>query len=137
VKGRLQHVGVVVDSLAQTRQLLEEVLGLQFARQQSLPDVQMETAFFACGDQDMQIELIEIADPVARGRRLGEGNQGRLDHIAIEVDDIDATRAELSQRGIGWQNDTPSRNGPTRSYFTRPETSRGVVFQILDRRVPA
>jgi catechol 2,3-dioxygenase-like lactoylglutathione lyase family enzyme len=66
MNGRIQHVGVVVDNLAQTRGFLEEVLGLQLARAAS---------------------------------------------------------------------DTPLRNGPTRSYFTRPDTSRGVVFQILDRRL--
>lgn len=81
------------------------------------------------------MELIELGDPAERARRLGEGVEGRIEHIAIEVADIDAARAELTAKGVGWQSETPSRNGPTRSYFTRPETSRGVVFQILDRRV--
>ena len=55
--------------------------------------------------------------------------------FAVETLEFDAVRTELTKVGVQFRNDTPQRNGPTRSYFSRPETTRGVVFQFLDRRV--
>jgi catechol 2,3-dioxygenase-like lactoylglutathione lyase family enzyme len=134
MKGRIHHVGIVIDELAEARKFLEQTLGLKLDRAQSLPDTNMETAFFSY-DGSVQIELVQIGDANVRARRLGEGTRSRLDHVAIEVDDIYATRDMLAQVGVGMQNETPSRNGPTRSFFSNPETTRGVVFQFLDRNV--
>lgn len=132
MKGRLDHIGVVVDDLTAVRRFLEDVLGMELMVARSLPAIKVETAFMGYG-AEYQVELIELEDPDARGRRLGAA-QAHIEHIAIEVDDVLATRNELRRHGIEMQSETPSLNGPTRSFFTRPETSRGIALQFLDRR---
>jgi methylmalonyl-CoA/ethylmalonyl-CoA epimerase len=133
VNGRIDHVGVVVDDLAGARRFLEEIVGMQLVVTRSLPAVRVETAFLGYGPGAL-VELVELGDEEARRRRLGEGVQSRVEHIAIEVDDVEAARDELRTRGVEMQSDTPSISGPTRSFFTRPETSRGIVLQFMDRR---
>lgn len=133
MKGRIDHVGVVVDDLAGTRRFLEEIAGMQLAVARSLPARRVETAFLGYGPGAL-VELVELGDEEERRRRLGEGVQSRVEHIAIEVDDVEAARDELRARGIEMQSDVPSISGPTRSFFTRPETSRGIVLQFMDRR---
>ena len=76
-----------------------------------------------------------MGEPQARAERLGDGNVGRLEHIAIEVDDVEVVREELRRAGVEMQTDRPMPTAQSRSYFTRPETSGGVVYQFLDRRL--
>ena len=133
MNGRVDHIGVVVDDLAAARGFLQKVLGMELAAERSLPAIQVETAYLGF-ETGPQIELVELGDDEARRRRLGVGAQARIEHIAIEVDDVEATRDELRRHGIEMQSETPLVNGPTRSLFTRPETSRGIAFQFLDRR---
>lgn len=132
MNGRLDHVGVVVDDLTAARSFLEKVLGMELAIARSLPSVKIETAHLAYGSGP-QIELVELGDEEMRQRRLGDA-QARIEHIAIEVDDVEAARDELRRQGIEMQSERPLLNGPTRSFFTRPETSRGIAFQFFDRQ---
>jgi methylmalonyl-CoA/ethylmalonyl-CoA epimerase len=134
MRGRIHHVGIVVADLADAGRFLEDVLGFHLEATQKLPEAQIDAGFFAIGD-GAQVELLQLGDPEARAQRLGEGNVGRLDHIAIEVDDVDAVREELRPAGVRMQSEEPRRTSLARSYFTRPETTGGVVYQFLDRRL--
>jgi len=133
LNGRIDHIGVVIDDLAAARRFLENVLGMELSVARSLPTIKVETAYMGYG-AGPQIELVELGDDEARRQRLGTGAQARIEHIAIEVDDVEATRDALRSHGIEMQSEKPSLNGPTRSFFTRPETSCGIAFQFLDRR---
>ena len=124
---------MVVDDLAAARQFIETALGMELAVARSLPEIRVETAFLGYG-AGARIELIELGDDETRRRRLGTDGQARIEHIAIEVDDVEATRDELRRSGIEMQSEAPSLNGPTRSFFSRPATSRGIAFQFFDRR---
>ena len=132
MKGRVDHIGVVVADLAGTRNFLEEVLGMELTVVRSFPASQVTTAFLGYGAETL-VELIELGNADIRSRRLGDA-QARVEHIAIEVDDVLGARDELRARGVVMQSEMPSVNGPTRSFFTRPETSQGIAFQFLDRR---
>jgi methylmalonyl-CoA/ethylmalonyl-CoA epimerase len=135
VNGRIHHVGIAVADLASARRFLEDALGFRLETSFSAPEARLEAGFFSRG-ADVQVELFELGDPEARARRLGEGNVGRLEHIAIEVDDVELAREELRSAGVEMQADRPTVSKLARSYFTRPETTGGVVYQLLDRQVP-
>jgi methylmalonyl-CoA/ethylmalonyl-CoA epimerase len=134
MRGRIDHIGVVVADLAGARRLLEDVIGLDLKREHHFPAQRIDTAFLGFDDGTL-VELVQLGDAQDRLRRLGEGNVARLEHIAIEVDDVRAVREELEGRGVAMQTDEPTVNGPIRSYFTRPETTHGLVFQLFDRKV--
>lgn len=137
MKGRLDHVGVIVADIVAARQILEEVIGLELKREHHSTAARLDAAFlgFDSGpDSGALVELVELGDPEARSRRLGPDAVARIEHIAIEVDDVEAAQEELRARGIEMQSDRPSITGTTRSYFTRPETTCGIIFQFLDRR---
>ncbi len=126
---RIDHVGVVVGDLTAARRFLDEVLGFTFDRSLSIPG-RLEAAFYQCGDA--AVELIEVSDPDERERRLGNAT-ARIEHIAVQVDDLSGTFAQLTAAGVEATTVAPVVGGPLRSYFTRPETSNGVIFQIFDR----
>jgi catechol 2,3-dioxygenase-like lactoylglutathione lyase family enzyme len=135
VNGRIHHVGIAVADLASARRFLEGALGFRLETSYSAPEGSVEAGFFSLAG-GVQVELFQLGDPEARARRLGEGNVGRLEHIAIEVDDVELARDELRSAGVEMQGDRPALSKMARSYFTRPETTGGVVYQLLDRQLP-
>jgi methylmalonyl-CoA/ethylmalonyl-CoA epimerase len=127
---RIDHVGIVIDDLASARRFAADVLGLQLDREVVIPG-RLNAAFFRCGDAS--VEFIEVTDPQLRERRLGDA-QARVEHVAIEVDEAFEARDELRELGVEMTEDQPTVSGQARSFFTRPETADGVIYQLFDRR---
>lgn len=122
---RIDHVGVVVRDLEDALGLLRDGFGLEVTAQLSRPD--LEARFLRCGD--VSIELIEVKDPAAREARLGAA-RARIEHIAIEVDDVLQTLEGL--RSLGVQPEGPPRPAAGGlSVWTQPESSGGMTFQFL------
>lgn len=127
---RIDHVGVVVENLEEAKRFLSEVLQLPLDRESDATAVLgVKSAFFRCGDAD--IELIEPVDAEARRERLGGNVKARVEHIAIEVDDVAGTLQALEGFGVRATTDEPIELGARLNVFTRPETSNDVMYQFL------
>ncbi|MEU8890412.1 VOC family protein [Streptomyces sp. NPDC048442] len=127
---RIDHIGVVVDNITAARALLES-LGMQLERAQEVPERNVKIAFYHCGDG--RIELIEPTTEEARRNRLGEGNQARLEHIGVEVDDVPQIMKAVQQLGIELTTSAPVPVGPNLNAWTQPESSNGIQFQLVQR----
>lgn len=126
---RIHHIGVIVDDLAEASRLLGQGFGLSVSPADVRPD--LRAAFFQCGE--VSVEVIEVTDPVARRARLGEGQRARIEHIAIEVDDLDATLQALDALGV--QPKAPPRvSNRYLTFWTNPDTSDGVMFQFMQKQ---
>jgi methylmalonyl-CoA/ethylmalonyl-CoA epimerase len=126
---RVDHIGVIVEDLDQVKRFLRDTFGLSLERDVELPDRLTKAAFFRCGDVD--IEVIEVAEDEERGRRLG-GAQARIEHIAIEVDDLEATLRTLEGRGVQMRPFT-FRAGANLSALTDPSSSLGITYQLIQK----
>jgi methylmalonyl-CoA/ethylmalonyl-CoA epimerase len=124
---RIDHVGVVVADLDAHAQQLE-ALGLSFAR--SNENSEAFAAYYPCGDSS--VELIDVRDAAARRRRLPDGVEAVIEHIAFEVDDLEAVRRTLEARGVevSWP---PFPSGTAEMIWTLAGTSGGVQYQFLRR----
>jgi methylmalonyl-CoA epimerase len=131
---RIDHVGVIVDDLEVAKRFLGDVLKLELIRELSLPEQRIQAAFYRCGDAS--VEVIQVDDPAERARRLGDGATARIEHIAFEVDRLEPTLEELRAAGVQTVTEQPRRIGPSRTIFTRPDSTNGVVLQFLDRHAP-
>jgi catechol 2,3-dioxygenase-like lactoylglutathione lyase family enzyme len=127
---RIDHVGIVVRALADPADLLGS-LGLELAR--SNRNDESTGHYFPCGDAS--IELIEVHDDEARARRLPDGAEAVIEHIAIEVDDLEAVHRTLTARGLDvtWP---PFPSGDATMIWTDAATSGGVQYQFLRRPAP-
>ena len=129
---RVHHIGVAVADLGAARELLGDKLGLTLVREHRGADPAPSTAFYRCGE--VEIELLEHPRPEDRAVWLGGDSAGRIEHIAIEVDDLEATLRVLEALGI---TADPPRPGPLGvSARTRPETTNGIVLQLLQTAPP-
>lgn len=129
---RIDHIGVVVDDLFRAKKFLES-LGLTLEFEREVPERKVKAAFYRVGD-GARIELIEPTTSEARRRRLGDGDQARIEHIAVEVDDS-ITKIMQTLRGLGVEFVAPQPvaiDGNLNA-FSRPDTSEGIQFQLLER----
>ncbi len=130
---RVHHVGVVVAFLERGGGFVRDLMGLDLALEPpALPDG-VRTAFYA--SDGARVELIEVPDPDARARRLGDG-QARVEHIALEVDDVHGWMARLQAKGVRFTTSRPMRVRENEAVWTVPETSAGIAWQLFSRARP-
>jgi len=123
---RVHHIGVAVSDLERAGELLAVTFGLPLVREHRGGNP--STAFYRCGE--VEIELLEHSRPEDRAAWLAGDRLGRIEHIAIEVDDLDSTLHALEALGVACE---PARSGPLGvSARTRPETTTGIVLQLLE-----
>jgi methylmalonyl-CoA/ethylmalonyl-CoA epimerase len=126
---RVDHIGVAVADLAVAGELMGETLGLPLVREHAGVDGGPSTAFYRCGE--VEIELLEHTRPEDRAAWLGGDNAGRIEHIAIEVSDLETTLQALEALGIATE---PVRRGSLGvSARTVPATTTGIVLQLLQK----
>ena len=109
---KLLHTRMRVDDLERTIAFYRDVLGLEVVERHESPRGS-RLAFLKAPGSD---ELIEICSYPAAGPVQVQED---LVHLAFAVDDLDATMAELSAKGI------PITDGPT-------TTSSGTRFAFID-----
>jgi catechol 2,3-dioxygenase-like lactoylglutathione lyase family enzyme len=127
---RVDHVGVVVSSLGAAGTFLREALGLDLKSQPKPTPEGVQIAFY--GGEGARVELIEVSSPDALAARLG-GAEARIEHIALEVDDVREATTRLRARGVRFTTDEPYPVRDTLSIWTVPETSAGIAWQLFTR----
>jgi methylmalonyl-CoA/ethylmalonyl-CoA epimerase len=125
---RLHHIGVAVSDLARAKEVLGDQLGLTLVREAQGSGANPSVAFYRCGE--VEIEILEHSRPEDRAQWLGGDSLGRIEHIAIEVDDLAGTLGALEALGITADAVRPGILGV--SARTHPATTLGVVLQLLE-----
>lgn len=107
---RMEHVGIVVDDLAQATAFFVE-LGLEPQGETSvegswvdrivgLEGIQVDSAMLETPDGDGRVELVKFhAPPGPDGDSNAPANMPGLRHLAFRVDDLDDTLTRLQARG--------------------------------------
>lgn len=91
---QLQHAGLIISNLANSRKFYEGLLGLK--PNPSRPDFGFEGVWYDIGAN--QIHLMVVPNPDAASIRPEHG--GRDHHVALSVVSIEDVKVELQQAGI-------------------------------------
>ena len=129
---RIDHIGVIVAELGEQKRWLGEVFGLPVTREINIAETKLRAAFY--GVSGVDIEVIQLDDPEARRKRLGEGgHRARIEHIAVEVSDIQAVLAKLTPLGVKTTEPAPRKIGDRMNIWTVAETTGGISYQFIQR----
>src|ERR1700751_2169899 len=123
----LDHIGIVVRDIDET-----------VARASDTVDGRAVGERFVFDDIDLQLlmagestlELIEVRNAGFGMPKLKDGETAVIGHFAIEVDDLDDAKAELTRRGVGLEGEVDTDE--VRFIFTAPQTTFGVTLQLMD-----
>jgi methylmalonyl-CoA epimerase len=83
---------------------------------------------------ESHVELIEALDGDSTVRRFVERRGEGLHHIALGVEDVEASLAVARERGLRLvRNELGIGAGGRRYFFIHPESAGGVLLEICER----
>ena len=127
----VDHVVVAVKDLDASVGKYEAIYGTKVSDRSEAPAAGMKMAFFRFVDS--YVELVSNIDdqgPIAR--RLAERGEG-VHLVAMKVDDLEKSVAELREKGVRLVGD-PGPGNPIRGQvFVHPSETGGVLTQLVQR----
>lgn len=130
--GRVDHIALAVESIAEALKTFRDGLGLEVTHVEQVDSQGVRVAILPVGET--RLELLEPTDAsgtVARFlQRRGEG----IHHICFEVDDVETALALLRTRGIRPVREQPSCGSEgTKVAFLQPSAVHGVLIELRER----
>jgi methylmalonyl-CoA epimerase len=128
---KINHLGIAVKSLERASALWENVLGLKKVGEEYVPEQNVKVAMFQIGES--KIELLEPTKPDSPiGKFLEKKGEG-IHHIALEVEDIEATLAELKKNDAPLIDEKPRIGaGGHKIAFLHPKGFNSVLIELLE-----
>jgi methylmalonyl-CoA/ethylmalonyl-CoA epimerase len=129
---KVDHIGIAVQSIAETKKLYQDLLGLEHAGNETVEEQKVTTAFFPVGDTEVELLESTAADgPIAKYlEKRGEGVQ----HIAFRVENIEEALIELKAKGIRLIDEQPRKGaGGAKIAFLHPKSTYGVLIELCER----
>lgn len=128
----VDHIGIAVQSIDESLKIWEAALGIACTGVEEVEEQKVKTAFLPVGDTE--IELLEGTSsdsPVTKFiEKKGEG----IHHIALRVENLEETLAELKAKGIRLIDETPRYGaGGARIAFVHPKATGGILLEISER----
>jgi len=129
---KIDHVAIVVKDIETALKVYRDALGLELTKTEFMPEQAAMTAFLPAGES--KIELVEpTTDDSGTARYLAKRGEG-VHHICLEVDDIEATLAQMAAWGMRLIDERPRTGSDGQRYaFVHPRSAHGVLIELYER----
>ena len=128
---RIDHVGIAVADVAAAKKVYEDLLGLKLTREEVVTDQGVRTYFYPVAG--VKLELLESVTPDGPIARFLEKRGAGIQHLAVEVEDVEAAIAELKAKGVRMLDETPRKGvEDTRIAFVHPKDTHGVLLELVE-----
>ena len=130
---KLDHIGLATRQLDEGLALWRDTLGLKVDATEEIAEQGVRVAMLAIGDT--HVELLEPTSPESPvGKFLTKRGPG-IHHVAVAVEDIHASLADLKKRGARLIDETP-RVGARGCLvaFIHPATTNGVLLELVQHQ---
>jgi predicted enzyme related to lactoylglutathione lyase len=124
MSGKLDHIGIFVDSLDQAIPFYAKIIGHSAPVIREVPELGLRLAFFTQQGGAI-IELVETSGK-------SEMVQGDV-VVAIEVDDLDAEIARLAAEGIKVYDQKPTENLPLRRGWMTKRDGMNTIIELCPK----
>lgn len=131
---RIDHVAILVRNLEQALLFYRDTLGMTPSEIKEVPSEQVRIAFLPLGGPGgSEIELLEPTNPDSSLSRFIEKRGEGLHHICLEVEDIEASLAEMQAKGAAVLDKEPRQAAEGRAVFLHPKGTHGVLLELLEK----
>ena len=129
---KINHIGIAVNNIDEALGLYTDVLGLKLEGVEVVEEQKVKTAFLPI--DNTEFELLESTDkdgPIAKFiEKRGQGIQ----HIALEVEDIEKAIEEMKAKGIRMIDEKPRYGaGGAKIAFLHPKSTYGVLIELCQK----
>jgi methylmalonyl-CoA epimerase len=131
----IDHLGIAVPSLTQALAFYEGQLGMSVAHREIVAAEKVHVAMLPAGEGSSapRIELLEPTDAGSVIARFIEKRGPGLHHIALKVDDLNASVDRLKSEGARLLNEPRPGAGGHLYVFVHPESTGGVLLELIQR----
>lgn len=129
----IEHIGIAVKSIEESKKYYEEVLGLECYSIEEVADQKVKTAFFQVGDT--KIELLESTSPDGPIGKFIEKKGEGMHHLAFAVNNASEALKDADSKGVQLI-DKVSRNGAEglKIGFLHPKSTHGVLTELCSKK---
>jgi lactoylglutathione lyase/methylmalonyl-CoA/ethylmalonyl-CoA epimerase len=126
---RIDHIGIAVNNLDEALKVYRDALGLEVTHVADEPEQKVRVAFLPRGGSE--IELLEPFPGDGPVRKFMEKRGEGIHHLCLEVEDIEATLAQLAAQGVQLIDTTPRTNSRGQKIaFIHPKGTHGVLIEL-------
>lgn len=128
---RIEHVGIVVRDVDQSRRLWEDCFGIPLGGVEVNPERPVKLALYPVGES--MVELIAGTTSDSRHAKMVAEGKGGLNHICFEVENIDEALAELKAKGVPLLDETPRiGHAGCRIAFIDPSATENCLIELAE-----
>lgn len=133
----IHHVAIVVEEMAAAVDAYSRALGGEPEKVVDIPESCIRMAIFRVGDS-----LVELIQPLGDDQTykfstfLAEHGES-IHHLAVDVDDIDESAAQLRGQNIPLLFEEPAEGADGRIMFLHPSAMNGVFVELVERAAPS
>lgn len=128
---RIEHIGIVVRDIEASRKLWEGCLGITMTSVEDHPQAPVRMAMFPVGES--MVELLAGTTADSKYTRMVADGRAGLNHICLEVEDIDEALAELKCKGVALLDQIPRvGQGGSRIAFLDPAGTEGCLIELAE-----
>jgi methylmalonyl-CoA/ethylmalonyl-CoA epimerase len=129
---RIDHVAIAVKDLSEALFLYQDLFGFELLAQREIKGAftGMKSAELNAGG--FSIVLIQGTSPESQVSRYIEEYGPGVQHIAVQVDDVESLADLLTESGIEFATDVIQGEGLLQ-VFTKRESNTGMMFEFIQR----
>ena len=128
---KIDHIGIAVKSIEESRKFFEDILGLKAIFEETLPDSGVKALGLGIGES--RIELLEAYGENSPIKKFIEKRGEGIHHIAIKVDDIEKTLKLLKDNGLKLIDEKPRIGAEgKRIAFIHPKSTHGILIELVE-----
>lgn len=127
---KINHLGIATKGIDEALGFWADALGLENVHTEIVEDQKVRVAMLPLGES--RIELLEPTSDDSPISKFLEKRGGGIHHIAVEVEDIEASLSKLKEKGMRLIDESP-RTGAEGCLvaFVHPASANGVLLELV------
>jgi len=135
-KTRIDHIAIAVHDLDEAILLYRDVFGFKLLNERTIRGTFSGMISAELDAGGFSIVLVQGTDPESQVTRYVNQYGPGVQHVAIEVDDVQRTADKLRASGLQFATDV-IRGADLIQIFTRRDSNSGMMFEFIERQFDA
>ena len=131
---RIDHLGIATKGIDEALKFWQDALGLENVHAEEVAEQKVRVVMLPIGET--RIELLEATSADSPIAKFIEKRGGGIHHIAVEVENIEASLAKLKANGARLIDEQP-RIGAEGCLiaFVHPSSTNGVLLELIQKQL--